>query len=200
MKIGILGGSFDPVHTGHIELAKRALRVGLEKVIFMPTGIQPFKCDNTPAADADRIAMLEIAVAGIPEFEISRHEIDREGLSYTIYTLRAMRELYVGAEIFFIIGIDAFLDIQKWMYAEELLREFSFIIGMRPGCDAQKLTALIAEIRSAYGTTLIEIDNPMIDVTSTEIRECVQSDCWAGTEGKIPEKVKEYIIAHEVYN
>lgn len=200
MKIGILGGSFDPVHTGHIELAKRALHVGLEKIIFVPTGIQPFKCDNTPAADTDRIAMLELAVAEVPEFTISRCEIEREGFSYTIDTLRAMRELYTGAEIFFIIGIDAFLGIQKWMRAEELLREFSFIIGMRPGCDAQKLAAVIADICSAYGTTLLQIDNPMIDISSTEIRQCVQSGCWAGIEDKIPEKVKEYIIAHEVYN
>ncbi len=200
MKIGILGGSFNPIHTGHIELAKRALQIGLEKIIFVPTGIQPFKYDIIPAANEDRIAMLELAVSGVSEFIISRCEIDRKGFSYTIDTLRMMRELYAGDEIFFIIGCDAFLSIQKWMCAEELLREFSFIIGMRPGCDARELADVIADIKRSYGTTMLQIDNPMIDISSTEIRQCVRTGCWAGIENNIPEKVKEYIIEHEVYN
>lgn len=200
MKIGILGGSFDPVHTGHIELAKKALCLGLDKVIFVPTGTQPFKCDIVPASDSDRAEMLKIAIKGMCQFEISYYEMEKEGLSYTINTLRAMKEIYEDAEIFFIIGIDAFLEIERWKGAEDLLNEFSFIIGMRPGYREEQLEEVIARIEHKYGTKMVKINNPMIDISSTEIRQYVKTGCWAEADGKIPPQVKEYIIRNEVYN
>ena len=200
MKIGILGGSFDPVHTGHIELANKALSLGLSKVIFVPTGAQPFKCDIVPASETDRVEMLKLAIKGNPQFEISFYEIQKQGLSYTINTLRAMKEIYKDAEIFFIIGIDAFIEIERWKGSEELLEEFSFIIGMRPGYLEEQLEEVISRLCTNYGTKLVKIKNPMIDISSTEIRRYVKTGDWSETEGKIPEQVKEYIIQNEVYN
>jgi nicotinate-nucleotide adenylyltransferase len=152
-KIGILGGTFDPVHNGHLILAEQARTdAGLDQVIFMPAMVQPFKLNAETAEGEHRYAMLQAAIAGNPYFTVSRKELDSPEISYTIHTLCECRaELEADTEIYFIIGTDAFLNLEKWYAAEELLEGFCFAVGVRPGYRAQELKDLIGRLREKYG-------------------------------------------------
>ena len=199
MKIGIFGGSFDPVHLGHIGLAKDALeQAGLDKVILIPAKLQPFKLDKKLTSGEDRVAMLELEIANLEGFEISRFELDQESISYTYLTLRAMQEKYGdNARLYFITGTDAFLKIDLWKNAEELLTSYSFIIGTRPGYKQQELEEFIKKIKDEYGTDVINIKNTQIDVSSTEIRDILEKNMSA--EGLISPDVERYIKDNGLY-
>lgn len=198
-KIGIIGGTFDPVHYGHLILAEQArVEASLDQVIFMPAMVQPFKL-NMKTADGDhRFAMLQEAVAGNPYFSVSRKELDKPEISYTINTLKdCKREFGAGTELYFIIGTDAFLNLEQWYAAEDLLEGFSFVIGTRPGYKERELKELVARLKSQYGTNIIEINNSEVEISSTDIKNRVR-------EGKsikylVPERVEEYIYARKLY-
>lgn len=198
-KIGILGGTFDPVHYGHLILAEQArAEASLDRVVFMPAMVQPFKLNVKTAGGDHRYAMLQIATAGNPHFSVSRMELDKPEISYTINTLNDCRaELGADTELYFIIGTDAFLNLEKWYAAEDLLEGFSFVIGTRPGYKEQELKTLIGRLRAQYGTKIIEINNPEVEISSTDIKNRVR-------EGKsikylLPESVEEYIHKNRLY-
>ena len=122
-KIGILGGSFDPVHSGHLLLAERVREtVGLDKVLFMPTHIQPFKQNMTVSPAADRIMMLAMALKGDKHFAVTRVEIDDPEISYTIHSLEKLQaDLGEEVKLYFITGSDMFVNMEKWHRASDLL-------------------------------------------------------------------------------
>ena len=199
MKIGILGGSFDPIHLGHVNLALDAKKaVGLDKVIFIPAAKQPFKLDKKPASGQDRLEMIKLAVEDIEGLEVSSYELDEEGISYTYLTVRAMRRLYGDdAELYFITGTDTFLKIEIWKNAEELLTGLSYIIGTRPGYKQQEFDECADRIYEKYGTEILNINNTQYDISSTEIRERVAKGLTC--HDLIPEKVERYIIENGLY-
>lgn len=169
-RIGVFGGSFDPVHIGHLLVAETALeQLALSQVIFMPTNIQPFKQDVKVTPADDRVRMLKMATKSNPNFDVSTLETDRAGVSYTIDTLNALREQY-GTEIVFIMGADMLNMINQWHRAEELLSEFSFAVGCRPGQDEKEVKAGIETLRAKYGTMITQLDNIPINISSTELR------------------------------
>jgi nicotinate-nucleotide adenylyltransferase len=131
--IGILGGSFDPIHKGHLVIAREAmLSAGLSRLLFMPVNIQPFKRDQQMTDASHRLAMLRLAVEDESAFGLTDIEIRKTGVSYTIDSLRGLREeLPEGSRIYFILGADMLFMLEKWHKAEELLKEFAFIIGYR---------------------------------------------------------------------
>ena len=145
-RIGILGGTFDPVHCGHIHLAEDAMKQGgLDEVIFIPARLQPFKLGKKITSGEDRLAMLQLATEHTPGFAVSSYELDAEGVSYTYLTLRALQKEYgEDARLYFITGTDAFLKIELWMMAEELLTNYGFLIGTRPGYREDELAECIA--------------------------------------------------------
>ncbi len=198
-RIGIFGGSFDPVHNGHIALAKAALaQAALDCVIFMPSHIQPFKIGRKAAAGADRVAMLKAAAEGEDRLFVSDYEVLNTDISYTVDTMRAMREVYGrDARLFFILGTDSFLTIDKWRDAEALLTENSFCVGSRPGYRDEELTAFIDSLRERFGTEIVRVMNERIDVSSSEIR----ADVCLGrpVDGLTPPKTAEYIKQHHLY-
>ncbi|MBQ3521043.1 MAG: nicotinate-nucleotide adenylyltransferase [Firmicutes bacterium] len=198
-KIGIFGGSFDPVHLGHTGLAEDAMKqAGLDKVIFIPARLQPFKLDKKLASGEDRLEMLKLAAGNAAGFEISTYELDTEGVSYSYLTMRAMREKYgMEVKLYFITGTDAFLKIDKWKNAEELLTEYSYVIGTRPGYGQDELKTYIESIREKYGTEIINIDNVQVDVSSTEIREMISRG--QSTAGLISAEVERYIRSNGLY-
>jgi nicotinate-nucleotide adenylyltransferase len=198
-KIGIFGGTFDPVHNGHLILAEQARTdAGLDQVIFMPAMVQPFKLNEETAEGEHRYAMLQAAIAGNPYFTVSGKELDSPEISYTINTLKECRdELGAETEIYFIIGTDAFLNLEKWYAAEELLEGFCFAVGVRPGYKEQELKELIGRLREKYGTKIVEINNPEIEISSTGVKERIR-------EGKsikylVPERVEDYIYRNGLY-
>lgn len=198
-KIGIFGGSFDPVHFGHICLAKDAARLeSLDKVLFVPARIQPFKMGAKTADGKDRLAMLNLAVEGSDIFEVSSYELDSNGISYTYLTLRAMRKKYgSNTQLCFITGTDSFLTMEKWKNSEEILREYSIIVGSRPGYRNEELRICIDRIRENYDTKIIKMENEQHDISSTEVRRKVRDGISA--EDMIPEKVEDYIRQKGLY-
>lgn len=176
-KIGIFGGTFDPVHIGHTSLAEDAMKqIGLDKVIFVPAKFQPFKLDRETASGKDRVKMLKLAVMENERFEVSEYELNSESVSYTYLTMRAMREHFgKEAELFFITGTDSFLKIETWKNSEELLTGYSYIIGTRPGYREDDLIICMKYLAEKYGTNIVNILNTQRDISSTEIRNLLKS-------------------------
>lgn len=198
-RIGILGGTFDPVHCGHLHLAEDAMKQGgLDEVIFIPARIQPFKLGKKITSGKDRIAMLQLATERTPGFSVSSYELDADGVSYTYLTLRALQKKYgADAKLYFITGTDAFLKIELWMMAEEILSSYGFLIGTRPGYRQEELAACIKRVRERFGTEVTNIDNTKYDISSTQIREKLEQG--ESAEGLLPEAVEDYIRREGLY-
>lgn len=198
-KIGIIGGTFDPVHYGHLILAEQArVEASLDQVIFMPAMVQPFKLNAKITGGSHRYAMLQEAVAGNPYFSVSRMELDKPEVSYTIHTLNDCREDFgADAELYFIIGTDAFLNLEKWYAAGDLLTGFSFVVGTRPGYKEQELNELIQRLQNQYSAEIIEINNSEVEISSTDIKNRVR----AGKSIKylVPDGVEAYIRKYKLY-
>ncbi|MCL2111928.1 MAG: nicotinate-nucleotide adenylyltransferase [Clostridiales bacterium] len=207
-RIGVLGGSFDPVHMGHLGLADAArARAGLCQVLFMPACVQPFKQGAEMSSADDRLRMLGLALEGRPHFGVTEVEIERGGVSYTIDSLRALSAGLFGgrgaaqtagrddARLCFIIGTDMFLMIEKWKDADALLREFDFAVGVRPGYRHGEAVALAGRLREEYGTRIDLVDNPPLELSSSEIRERVRSG--GDICGLVPEGVRRFLLVRE---
>lgn len=136
-RIGVLGGTFDPPHIGHLAAAEDvAWKLSLDQVLFVPNRRPPHKQNQQVSAVRDRVAMVELAIAGNSRFALSTSELDREGLSYTIDTLREFREIWpAGTEIFFLVGCDAIHQLHTWHLPDELLEEFGLVVMERPTGD-----------------------------------------------------------------
>ncbi len=198
-KIGIFGGTFDPVHWGHIILAKDAAeQVKLDCVIFVPARLQPFKLDKKITSKIDRFQMLKIATGDAENLEVSAYELEADGISYTYLTMRAMRKRYgTDTKLYFITGTDSFLKIETWKNAEELLSDYAYIVGVRPGYRQEELDACMDRIRQRYGTEVRNIANVQVDVSSTEIRELLEAGGQA--QALVPAGVERYIKTHGLY-
>lgn len=197
-RIGILGGTFDPVHMGHVALARAALtEAGLAKLIVMPAYIQPFKQGKRVTDDEHRLAMARLAFSGLPNTEVSTFEIDRMRVSYTYDTLTAMSKEYPDKEIFFITGADSFNKIDTWYKGIDLLKNFSFIVSVRPGCEESELDDKIREYKTKYNTKVVKPASRMPSISSTEIREKYRNGEQVGS--LLPENVERYIIENELY-
>lgn len=198
-KIGILGGTFDPVHLGHIGLAKDAReQAGLDELVFIPAKLQPFKLDKKITSGEDRLKMLKLAAEDLSGFKVSSYELDSEGISYTYLTLRKMKETYgPDSKLYFITGTDAFLKIEYWKESCELLENYSFIIGSRPGYREGELADCIDRIRRGYNTEIKNINNTQLDISSTQIRERLKTGESAAD--LLPEKVEAYIKTKGLY-
>src|SRR5258706_4641067 len=134
MKLGIYGGSFDPVHVGHLLVAQAAIEeLGLDRLFFIPVAQSPFKPENKPAPDAVRLQLLRLALAGKTNCEVDDQEIRRGGTSYTIDTLRDYAKRFPGAELFYLIGADNAAQLSQWREAGELARLAEFVAVPRPG-------------------------------------------------------------------
>ena len=142
MKIGIFGGSFDPVHLGHLLVAQAAIEeLKLDRLFFIPAAQSPFKPENKPAPDAARLQLLRLALAGKPNCEIDAQEIQRGGISYTVDTLRDYAQRFPGAELFYLIGADNAAKLNAWRDPAELARRAEFVVVPRPGEGAAQFPA-----------------------------------------------------------
>ncbi len=195
----MLGGSFDPIHLGHRSLGCAAVReVALDKLIVMPTHIQPFKQNKKVAQDKHRLAMVALAFDICDKVEISDYEIKKGDISYSYETMKHFKGLYPDDELFFIMGADSFINVDKWYKGEELLTEFGFIVSSRPGYPEKELEAKIRFYKEDYGTKIIRLRAKMPDISSTEIREtAIAGD---PINHLVPTKVDNYITRHRLYD
>ena len=197
-RIGVLGGSFDPIHNGHISLAKDAMSaVGLSQVVLMPVFRQPFKPGMPVSSNEDRLSMIREAIAGEPGLTVSDWEIKQGDVSYSYLTLRAFKSQHLDSQIYFITGTDTFLKIHLWKNADELLRENNFIIGHRPGYREQELFRRVSEIKQVYHTEATVINNTRLDISATRIRNLVAKG--EAITNLVPAGVERYIKTHGLY-
>ena len=165
-----MGGTFDPIHFGHLVTAEEALvQFNLDRVIFMPTGVPALKVHNDVTPAEDRYLMTVLATASNPDFDVSRMEVDRPGLTYTVDTLRDLRDIHgPSTELFFITGADAVWDIISWRDAEKVADLATFIGATRPGfdLDAARRAHEVAETR--FRIEYVEV--PALAISSTDIR------------------------------
>lgn len=193
-RLGVMGGTFDPVHHGHLLTAEEAaVQFGLDKVVFVPTG-QPWMKEQLDVSGAEhRYLMTVIATASNPRFAVSRTEIDRVGPTYTVDTLRSLKEENARAELFFVTGADAMLEIFQWKDPAEILSMAHFIAATRPGYD---IAHFEAEAPTAHPNVSV-MNIPALAISSTDIRQRVR-------EGRpirylVPEGVKSYIEKAGLY-
>ena len=196
MKICISGGTFDPIHNGHIEIAKIALsQFNLDKVIFMPTGNSYMKSDVTPSIH--RYNMLKIAIEGNENFEISDLEIKRAGYTYTKDTVAYFKENFPDDELYFLIGTDTLFMLEKWYMPEYLFENLIFIVAKRGDADS---VAKAEELKDKYGADIRFMHNDIINISSTEIREEFDNKSYEEFNNRFfDKKVFEYIKENHLY-
>ncbi|PKU91337.1 nicotinic acid mononucleotide adenylyltransferase [Bifidobacterium pseudolongum subsp. globosum] len=189
-RIGIMGGTFDPIHNGHLVAASEVAWVyDLDEVIFVPTGRPVFKLDKHVTNAEDRYLMTVIATASNPKFTVSRVDIDRPGVTYTIDTLRDLRALYPDADLFFITGADAVAEIMQWKDVEQMFDIAHFVAVTRPGYAA---SSPLPEGK----VDMLEI--PALAISSTDVRRRATHDepVWY----LVPDGVVQYIGKHGLYH
>jgi nicotinate-nucleotide adenylyltransferase len=184
---------------GHLSVADAAARAaGLDMLMFMPAHVQPFKAGAAAAPGVHREMMLRLALEGRPGFSVTDVELRAKGVSYTLNSLRAVRAgLPEGADVFFVLGADVFTMLDKWYRSDELLREFSFIAAARPGEDMAAFAGFAAMLRARWGTEVVLMDNPPVDISSSEVRERVRRG--ESVAGMVPAAVEEYIYENGLY-
>ena len=196
-KYGIYGGSFDPIHIGHVSLADSAVKeCGLDKLIFMPAYISPFKQDRKVTCGRDRCGMIEAVLNVNKAFRLSTYELHKEGPSYTIETLRHWRQLLDG-ELYFVLGFDSVIQIDMWYHGEEILRDYHLVTARRPHTDDLEGMQIVAGFRNKYGADITVMDMPPVDASSTIIRKLVKEG--RSISGLVSPGVEEYIIEHKLY-
>lgn len=194
-RIGIMGGTFDPVHIGHLSAAEEArIQFKLDKVIFMPAGVPAFKQQGVTAAE-HRYLMCVLATTTNPFFEVSRLEIDRPGVTYTIDTIRELKKLYPNSELFFITGADAVFEIVRWKDTSEYKDLVTFIATHRPGYDIASAFSEHADFFAEFHIEVIQV--PALAVSSSDIRRRVAEH--ANYRYLTPDSVAAYIKKHGLY-
>ncbi|MCL2379569.1 MAG: nicotinate-nucleotide adenylyltransferase [Coriobacteriia bacterium] len=196
-RIGILGGTFDPPHIGHLVCAQEALvQLDLDRVIFMVCGKPALKDSSAIATAEDRYWMTCLAVADNPAFEVSRIEVDRIGTSYTVDTLRELRQqIDDGDEVFFIMGADALREVPQWKDARRVGEYATFVVATRPGTDVRAARATVLDRLPNFSFDLIILPN--LEVASSDIRERVRNG--QSIHYLVSEEVEHYVQQRELY-
>jgi nicotinate-nucleotide adenylyltransferase len=218
-RLGLFGGSFNPIHNGHLAITRLARdKLQLDRVLFIPTGDHPHKRDGSLAPANVRFEMVRLAIADTPFFEVSDVELRRKGKSYTIDTVRELQDLYgPSVELFFIIGLDAFLEFPTWKAPEELLKICHFVVVPRPGAvfrnleglslfpvldpqallqlDQGAVSRLDIVIPTCPGITCLTL--PPCPTSASEIRRRVRGGL--SLANMLPPLVESYILRHSLY-
>jgi len=198
MNIGVLGGTFDPIHMGHLILAEEVrARLNLAEILFVPAG-QPWLKGSSPISSArHRVEMVRLAIADEPYFKLSAIEIERSGPTYTVDTIAELKaQLGAGDELFFILGWDSLADLPRWWQPSRLVAMCCLVVVPRPGYPAPDLKALEAGIPGLSQRVTL-MDKPEIDISASAIRERVAQGL--SIHHLVPEPVGEYIKQHKLY-
>ena len=199
MKIGIFGGTFDPIHNGHLYIADNARKLqNLDRVIFVPTANPPHKQNKLITTPASRLEMCTLAIANNEYFEVSDIEVNRPGLSYTITTLNELKASYgTRVQLYFICGADMLGDIPSWYLAQEIVANYHIIAFPRPGFDMKSIVQQ-QQLLKEHSNNLILLDIMAVEISATLVRNSIK----AGNSVKylIPDQVIEYIQLHDLYS
>jgi nicotinate-nucleotide adenylyltransferase len=218
MKLGLLGGSFNPVHSGHLAIARQTREaLGLDQILFIPTSHPPHKPNDSLAPAQDRYEMVRLAITSDPSFAISDVEIHRPGKSYSIDTLRLLQQEHgTQTQLFFLIGLDAFLDFPSWREPLALLKLCQFVVLSRPGLSFRSLSTVallppipypsladldagrISRIEVPIGKQgLICLKLPPFPISASEVRSRIRQGLPVAN--LLPPLVESYILQHHLY-
>ena len=218
MKLGLLGGSFNPVHHGHLAIARQTREaLGLDQILFIPTNHPPHKPNGSLAPAQDRYEMVRLAIASDPSLAISDVEIRRPGKSYSIDTIRLLQQEHgAWTQLFFLIGLDAFLDFPSWREPLTLLELCPFVVLSRPGLSFRSLSTMallppipqtsladldagrISQLEVSLGTQrLTHLQLPPCTVSASDIRSRIRRGL--SVANLLPPLVESYILQHHLY-
>jgi len=196
-RIGVIGGTFDPIHYGHLAAAEEArVRVSLEKVLFVVALLPPHKLDEEVTPVEHRLAMVRLGIASNPHFEISCVDVDRPGPSYTVDTISILQEQWgPDTELFFVMGLDSLVEVPTWHQPERLIRLCHLVAVSRPRfeVDMRQLEASVPGISSRVEI----IGMPEVDISSSDLQRRVKEGL--PIKYQVPEAVERYIIEHRLY-
>lgn len=209
-KIGIMGGTFNPIHMGHIQIARAAYeQFQLDEVWFMPNHIPAYKSDHELISGETRLAMVKLAIQEEPYFKVSDFEITREGKTYTYETMELLKQLYPEDEFFFILGADSLYYFDKWVHPEIIVANAIILAACRNNRTAEEMTLEINRLNAIFGKEAIFlIDCPEFPCSSSEIREQIRTlyeyndlndELKEKLTGQVPAPVLAYITEHKLY-
>ena len=200
MKIGIMGGTFNPIHNGHLTLAKTALmQYNLDEVWFMPSGLPAHK-SNSELLDAQvRLHMVKLAIEGFDRFKASAFEIERTGFTYTADTMEALAKEYPEADFYFIIGGDSLMKFHHWVKPEVISAHTSLLAAGRSGYSKEELIQQSIMLNKRFGTKVYLLDMPELVISSNEIRSFCARQQYSDIKNMVPTQVLNYIMEHELW-
>lgn len=197
-KIGILGGTFNPIHLAHLLMAEFALEAaGLDKVIIMPSGISYLKKDINVLPGVQRLEMVELSIKDNPDLVSSDIEIKREGNTYTYETLLELRRLYPQATLYFIVGADCLFTIESWVEPKQIFDNCVLLAAGRNSASNDKMLAKKKELEEKFDANIILMDFPEINLSSTVIRDNIK--CGKSIRYMVTDEVRDYIYSNQLY-
>ena len=200
MRLGIFGGSFDPVHYGHLILAETCREeCGLDEVLFLPAATPPHKQNHQLSSASDRIEMLQLAIGGHDAMRISTLEIDRGGISYTVDTLRSIKQDFSGAELYLLIGADTLFDLANWREPAEVCELAIPVVFRRQGSPEPDLTVLRGIVSEELLETIsqYQVEAPTIELNSTDLRQRAREG--RSLRFRTPRAVEQFILTNKLY-
>lgn len=200
MKIGIMGGTFNPIHNGHLLLASAALtQYVLDEVWFMPSGLPAHKSNAELLPAGQRLSMVELAISGKKGFVASSFEIDRNGFTYTADTMMALAEEYPDVEFFFIIGGDSLMKFHHWVKPEVISSHAVLLAAGRNGYSKEEIENQAEQLKQKFGTKVLLLDMPEVKISSREIRSICRTGNYQEVKNDVPEAVLEFITKRQLY-
>lgn len=199
LKIGICGGTFDPIHMGHLAIAELVrCEFKLDKVLFVPSGMPPHKNLSIVTDPSDRLAMVKCAVSTNPYFEASAIEVERDGYTYAVDTLNELHKMYSsGTTFYYIIGADVVMDLLTWKRVEEVFVLTKFISVMRTGFLDEEYNERLKSLKRKFDIDITSFEAPLIEISSTFIRDRIKNKLSA--KYLVNECVEEYIKKNNLY-
>lgn len=196
-KIGIMGGTFNPIHFGHLLLAETAFhQFDLDEILIMPTKNPYYKKISNSVTEEDRVAMVELAIEDNPHFRLSKEELDREGTTYTVETLSHLTKKHPDYKYYFIMGADSLYHIESWKEPEQILKMATIVVAGRAGTGSS-LNSQIEYIENKYDSEIYRLNSPVLEISSNDIRRRVRDG--ESIRYLLPGKVVDYIQKHNLY-
>lgn len=197
-RIGIMGGTFHPIHYGHLIIAENACeQFGLEQVIFMPTGHTPHKEYSGNQMTKHRCEMVRLAIEDNPHFSLSLYEAKNQQTNYTYETLQVIQQQYPDADLYFILGADSLFSFESWRHPELICQRATVLAAVRDDLTESKVDAMITHLEERYHGRIYRLETPNFNVSSKTIRERLKND--QTVRYLIPEKTESYIREHHLY-